>query len=89
MCESSNEVLANSMETLRQLPDLVENEPLLQAALHDLMTSRDRIIPRFLGLLNDHPEIAKQLLKSSVSGLTNLHVAYTVKAELKRRAEAN
>ena len=87
--EALNKALANSMEALRQLPDVVENDPLIQTSLHDLMKSEDRIIPRFLGLLNDHPQIATQILKSSVAGLTSLHVAHTVKAELKRRAEAN
>lgn len=87
--DALNDILASSTETLSLLPDFVESDPLFKSALHDLINSRDGIIPRFLMLLNDHPEIAKQLLRSSLSGLNSLHVTHTAKAELKRRAEAN
>ena len=87
--DNLTDILANSMETLGLLPDLVESDPLIQSVLKELVESGDRIVPRFLHLLNDHPGTAEQILKSSVSGLASLHAVHTAKTELKRRAEAN
>ena len=81
--------LVEAKNALSLLPDHVNREPAVQAALQELMQSGEDIVERFQQLVEEQPEIAKRVLLSSVSSLVSLHVVQNVTAELKRRAETN
>ena len=83
------EHLTRAKYVLSELPGHIDREPLIQAALEELMQSGDNVVERFHALADEQPEMAKRVLMASVSGLVNLHVVHSVSGELKRRAEAN
>ena len=47
------------------------------------MRSDENVVERYIELAEEQPEVAKRILMSSVSNLVNLHVVYSLNAELK------
>ena len=83
------EYLTRAKNALALLPDHVEREPAIQAALEQLMQAGPNVLARFQQMAEEQPEVATRILLSSASALVNLHVVDSVSAELKRRAEGN
>jgi hypothetical protein len=87
--EELNEYIVGAQTTLSGLMQLVDDEPEIRLGLQGLLKAGPSIMTTFQRMAEEKPEIANQVLVSSVSALVNMHVVREITEELKKRAKGN